>query len=61
MHTFETPVRAHSLIRTFNNWFEDAIGTEIEIDEADVGQWHATCVELTRKEVAMCREWWQGR
>lgn len=57
---FTTPTASHAKIARFERWFETAIGTEIEIDEIDIGMWSATCFELTGPEIRMCQEWWDG-
>lgn len=60
MFTFETPTCSHALLSRFERWFAAEIGTEIETDEVELGQWSATCFELERSEVGRCREWFDN-
>jgi len=54
---YETDLMTHSGIKSFEEWFDKYIGTEIEVTNYGEDEWGATCFDLNMNEVIKCRNW----
>ena len=52
---YETDILTHSVLMAFKIWFNSEIGTDMEVNEIEEGQFYAVCFDLEGDEVERCR------
>ena len=56
MYAFETQIMTHPQAVEFMKRFDDRVGTDRELNEAEDGEWYVVCLDLESVEVTMCVE-----